>query len=216
MKIRMLFVGLMLSLLACSNAGAWGLPSIGGNSSTPAGNPDAFLAKAKKSEALVNKSADQLFMVVATKEQQAKIEEQQQKLKETTDPKEQEAINNAIMTSECAVISSNCADEKLQQDAKNWDDQKKKLAVASLFNLALGAKMAADLVPQGQSLATSIQSNPMMLAKVGTMLESVKCLAGIGTGTARVLIAVPPVFSSANITVELPKSSSAAPIKTDL
>lgn len=67
------------------------IPGIGGGGSS-AGDPDAFLAKAKASEILVNKRADQLFNLIASKEEQAKIEEQRQKINATSDEKEKDAM----------------------------------------------------------------------------------------------------------------------------
>src|ERR1039457_125213 len=132
MKMRVFLAVMMLSLMVYGSAGAWGLPSIpsiGGGSA--AGDPDAFLAKAKVSEALVNKSADQLFCLVTSKEEQAKAEEQQKKIDATSDAKEKDALTRDLTTSKCAAISKATADKKLEAEAKNWDAQKKKLAARS-------------------------------------------------------------------------------------
>jgi hypothetical protein len=213
MKMRVSLAVLMMSLMTYSSAGAWGIPSIpgtgGGSSAT--GDPDAFLVKARASEALVNKSAEQLFSLVTSKEEQAKAEEQKKKIDETTDAKEKNALIEEKRSSQLAAIGKAAADKGLETEAKKWDANKKKQAAASLFNLALGGKMAADLVPQGQSLASSIKSNPMMLTKVNSLIEAVKSLGGIGSGTMKVMTALPPVFSAANIDVKLPATSTEAP-----
>ena len=218
MKLRLSLAVLMMSVLTCGSAGAWGIPSISsisnltgmvtGGGGAAGADPDAFLAKARASEALVNKSADQLFCLVTSKEEQAKAEEQQKKIDATTDAKEKNALIQEKVSSEVAAICQAAADKKLEEEAKSWDASKKKLAMASLFNLALGGKMAAELVPQGQSLAGSIKSNPLLLLKVKSLYEAVKSLAGIGSGTVKILSALPPVFSAANIEVKLPSSSA--------
>ena len=216
MKRKASLVVLVMSLMICGSAGAWGLPSIpgiGGGSS--AGDPDAFLAKAKASELLVNKSADQLFCLIASKEEQARVEEQRQKINATSDEKEKDALTRDLASSECATINKAAADKNLQAEAKNWDAKKKKLAAASLFNLALGGKMAADLVPQGQQMAGAIKSNPLLLTKVGSLLEAVKSLGGITVGTAKVMTSIPPLFSAADIQVKLPTSSAEVATATD-
>lgn len=75
--------------------------------------------------------------------------------------------------------------------------------------------MAADLVPQGQQMAGAIKSNPMLVAKVGSHLEAVKCLGGITVGTAKVITSVPSVFSAADMQVKLPTSSAEVATATD-
>jgi hypothetical protein len=214
----MLVAVMMLGLIACGSAGAWGIPKIpglGGGASAGA-DPDAFLARVKASEALVNKSADQLFSLVASKEEQAKIEEQQKKINAATDAKEKDALISDMTSSQFAAIERSLADNNLQAEAAKWDSQKKQMAANSLFNLALGGKMAADLVPQGKNLANSIKTNPLLLTKVRSLYEAVKSLGGIGTGTARIMSALQPVFSAAKIDVKLPASSAEAPKSVEL
>jgi len=217
MRLRVkLLLGVAL-VLSYSSAWAWGLPSlpsIGGGSG--GGDPDAFLAKAQAAEALVNKSADQLFGLVCSKEEQAKVEELQKKISTTTDSKERGELLHEKQKSELAALELAKTDQKLLDEVKKWDAQKKKLAASALFNLSLGGKMAADLVPQGQQMVSSIKSNPMLATKLSSIYEAVKSLGGIGTGTAKVLGAVPPIFKAAKIDVELASTSTAPAKSTDL
>ena len=221
MKTRTFTGVLLVSLMTYGIAGAWGIPKLSnipgaGGGSASAGDPDAFLIRARAAEVLVNRSADQLFGLVASKEEQAKAEEKQKQIDATTDAKEKDALVCDLRSSELAAISTAAADKKLEADAKHWDAKKKKLAACALFNLALGGKLAADLVPQGQKLATSIASNPMMLAKANSLYESGKSLAGIGTGTVKLMTALPPVFLAAKIDAKLPTSSADTPKSVDL
>lgn len=217
MKMRIYLVMMLMSFLACGTAGAWGIPSLptlGGGAA--AGDPDAFLVKAKASETLVNASADCLFSLVASKEEQAKVEEQKKKIATITDAKEKNAQIQEARTSQLAVVNKAAADKALEAEAKNWDNKKKQLAADSLFNLALGGAMAAELVPQGQNLATSIKSNPALLFKANSIYEAVKSLGGIGMGTVNIMKVLPPVFSAANIDVKLPTSASDKPKQVEL
>ena len=225
MKFNVLFVGMLIGVVISGNAFGWGLPSlpglpglpgIGGGSSSSASDPDAFLAKAQASEQLVNKSADLLFGLVASKEELAKIEEIKSKMNATTDPQEQKALAQQKMDSELVEISKACENKNLEVEARGWDDKKKAQGTAALFNLALGSKMAADLVPQGQGIISSLTSNPMMVMKLGSLKDAVQCIGGIASGAARVLTAIPPIFSAAKIDVELPKSSTDQPKAIDL
>jgi hypothetical protein len=216
MKIRMLLMVVMVCLVFTASAGAFKLPGFGKDSSKPAGDPDAYLAKAQATETLVNKSAELLFALVASKEAQAKAEEFQKKLAATSNPNEQKAIIQEKRESEMAEISKRASDENLKAEAENWDAKKKTQGAAALFNLALGALLAKDLVPEGQNLAKSMTSSPMMLTKANVIKESVITLGGIVTGTGKVLIALPPVFSAAKIDVVLPKTTAEKEKPVDL
>ena len=208
MNIRMLLMVVMVCLVFSGSVGAAGFPSFGKSSSSPAADPDAYLAKAINTEKLVNKSAELLFGLVASKEEQAKIEELQKKLAATSDPKEQKAIIQQKFESQAAAISKAAEDKTLEAAAKDWDAKKKAQGAAALFNLALGAMLAKDLVPEGQNIAKSMQSNPMMLTKAATILEAVKTLGGIVSGAGTVVAKLPSVFMAAKIDVVLPKTTA--------
>lgn len=205
----------MVCLVFCGSAGAFKLPGFGKGPSA-AGDPDAYLAKAQASEALVNKSEKLLFDLVASKEAQASYEELQKAQSTTTDPQEQKVIKQKMIESQEAEIQRAAKDKDLEAQAKNWDDKKKAQGAAALFNLALGALLAKDLIPEGQNLAKSMLSNPMMLTKANAIKESVITLGGIVTGTGKVLIALPPVFSAAKIDVVLPKTTAEKEKPVDL
>lgn len=182
MKMRIPLAVLMISLVTCVSAKAWEITSIIHDivdDSPSARNLDAFLLKEKAFlrkekafllkgktfllkekavEDLVNKSADQLFALVATKKEQAKAQEQQKKINATTDAKEKDAMTRKATSSKLAAISKAAADERLKADVKQWDAKKKKLAVASLYNLALGLMKAVDLSSEEQSLRSEWQS----------------------------------------------------------
>ena len=204
----------MVCLVFTASAGAAGFPSFGKSSSQPAGDPDAYLVKAKTTEALVNKSAELLFGLVASKEEQAKVEELQKTLAAISDPKERNAKIQEKMDSLLAGIRKAAGDKKLEAEAKDWDTKKKTQGAAALFNLALGAMLAKDLVPEGQNIAKSMQSNPMMLTKAATILESVKTLGGIVSGTGQVITVLPPVFMAAKIDAPMPKTTAEKPKDT--
>ena len=212
MKLRTLAVVLMGFVAMCGTAGAFGLPSLGGGSKGASADPDGFLAKATKSETLVNKSADQLFALVASKEELAKVEALRAELAKATSTEEKNAIMQKIQSTEMAVLGQAKADKELVARAAALDDKKKKQGQDALYNFALGTKLAADLVPEGQNLVSSMKSNPMMATKVGSVLDAVNKIGGIATGGAKVVSALPPVFSAAKIDVKLPTSSSAEPV----
>jgi hypothetical protein len=197
-------------------AGAWGLPAALNSVTSSYADPDVFLAKAKSSEALIDKSADSLFKAVASKEDQAKVEELQKKQNETTDPKEKEAIHQQIIASETATIVKQSNDKKYQAEAKNYDEKKKAQISNGFYNFSLGALQAGLLVPEGTSIANSIASNPANAArlalKLNSVYESVKSLNGILGNTTKVISAMKPLMSAANIKVKSPASATEKPV----
>jgi len=212
MKVRMLLVVAVVGVSLVGTAFGFGLPSLGGGgSSKPAGDPDAFLAKSQASEKLVNNSANLLFGLVASKEAQAKIEAFQKKIAATTNPDEKKSLIQEKCSSELNEISKASANKALEAEAKNWDSKKKEQAKAAVFNLALGAKMASELIPEGQNLSKSIQTNPMMATKLGSITSAIKSLGGVVSGSGKVLTALPPVLTAAKVDVELPKTATDKP-----
>ena len=167
-----------------------------------------FLAKAKATEALVNRSVDQLAGLLLTKDQKAKIEAEKEAAAKLTDPKEKDTKYAAIRDSEGAELAKLQNDGKLEAQVKQLDSKQRKLAGAALFNLGLGALQATSLVQEGQNLSKSIQSNPMLAMKAGSILESVKSLGGIVSGTTKMLSILPPVFSAAKIDTPKPTATS--------
>ena len=219
MMIRTAVVTLALGLAAAGTAGAWGIPTIpgitGASSSSSYGDPDAFLAKAKNAEALIDKSADSLYKAVASKEEQAKMEELQKKLNETTDDKEKNALRQEITESEMATIGKRAKDKQLQSEAKKWDAQKKEMVSTAFYNFSLGALQAGLLVPEGTNIATSIANNPVnavrLAFKVTSIWEAVKTIKGILGGTANVIGAMKPMMSAAHIEIKTPSSATEKP-----
>ena len=132
-----------------------------------------------------------------------------------TDPKEKDAALAKVRDSEIAAFQKLKDENKLEAQAKQLDSKQKKLAGAALYNLGLGALQATDLVQEGQNMAKSMQSNPMLAMKAGSILESVKSLGGIVSGTAKVLAFLPPVFSAAKIDVPKATSKESKPMDTE-
>lgn len=215
MFIRVIIAVFMLALATVGIAGAWGLPAALSPSTSSSADPDDFLLRARKAEALTGRSADSLFKAVASKEEQAKMEELQKKLNETTDDKEKNALRQQITESELAVIEKKAKDKQVQEDAKKWDEKKKRYVGNAFYNLTLGSLQAALLVPEGAKIVSSIQSNPVNAARLALKLNSViaagKSLSGIVTNVANVSGSMKPLMSAANIEAKAPSSATEAP-----
>lgn len=219
-KMTIILSTFCASALTATIAGAWGIPSFPGSSLLPistsaSADPDAFLAKAKNAEALIDKSSDYLFRAVATKEEQAKMEEMKKKLNETTDDKEKNALRQQITESEMATIDKRAKDKELLANAEKMDSKKKEQIGNAFYNLSLGSLQTAALVPEGASIASSIQNNPAnavrLALKLKSVFESVKTLGGIGSNTTKVISAIKPLMSAAKIEAKQPSSAADKP-----
>jgi len=217
MKTRTALTACVLGLAFAATAGAWGIPSVPSSpiSTSSSADPDAFLDKAQRAEALTDKSVDYLYKAVASKEEQEKMEELRKKLNETTDDKEKNALRHQITESEMATIEKRSKDKQTLEQAKKWDEQKKKYVASSFYNLGLGSLQAAALVPEGASIASSIASNPAnaarMAFKLNAVKDSVKSLGGIVSNTAKVTAGLKPLMSAAKIETKSPSSATDSP-----
>jgi septal ring factor EnvC (AmiA/AmiB activator) len=218
MNIKTACVTFAAVLAFAGIAGAWGLPSIPslGSGTSSSADPDAFLVKAQRSETLIDKSADSLFKAVASKEEQAKMEELQKKLNETTDDKEKNALRHQITESEMATIEKQAKNKDIQKQAKDYDDKKKTQISNAFYNFSLGALQAALLVPEGQNIAKSIAGNPINAArlafKLNSIYDSVKSIGGILGNTTKVISAMKPLMSAANIQTKMAVTETDQPV----
>jgi len=215
---RTIYLILAIGFAFAGTAGAWGLsslPGLGTSYGASYGDPDGFLLRAKNAEALIDKSADSLFKAVASKEEQAKMEEMQKKLNEITDDKEKNALRQQITESEMATIEKRAKDQELQEEAKKWDVNKKKMVATAFYNFSLGALQAGLLVPEGTSLVNSLKGNPAnavrFAIKIVSVLEAVKTINGILGGTVNVISAMKPLMATADIEVKTPSSAAEKP-----
>jgi hypothetical protein len=221
MGVKTALVTLSTVLALAGTAGAWGLPTMAslpslGSASASSGDPDVFLAKAKKSETLIEKSSHLLFKAVASKEEQAKQEEMLKKMNQTSDPQEKNAQLMLINESESATIQKDAASKAIQQEAKNWDAQKKEQVSNALYNFSLGALQAGLLVPEGKAMASSIAGNPVnaarMAFKLNSVYDSLKSIGGILVNSTKVVGALKPLMLAANIQVKLPTTATDKPV----
>jgi hypothetical protein len=218
MKLRQIFiVVLFISFILVGTASAFGLGDVMGKSSSASGGGDIdqFNENAKKSESLVNKSTQSLYDAIASKEDQAKVEEMIKKMNETADPKEKNKLQREVTAAQNAIVEKNAKDAQLTKEAATWDVKKKTHVSDALFNYALGAQQAGILVPKGKSIVSSVKSNPLNAAKMATKLDvaldSVTALGGIANGSVNTISALKTFMSAANISVKLPTSTTDKP-----
>jgi hypothetical protein len=144
------------------------------------------------------------------------MEEMQKKLNVTTDDKEKNALRLQITESEMATIEKQANDKEVQEEAKKWDTRKKQYVAHAFYNFALGALQAGLLVPEGNAMVKSIQGNPAyavrLAVKIQSVLESLRSIGAIVVNTGKVVYALKPLMSAADIEVKTPTSSTDAPV----
>jgi hypothetical protein len=119
-----------------------------------------------------------------------------------------------------ATIEKRAADKELQQEAKKWDEKKKKQVSVAMYNLGLGSLQAALLVPEGMRIANSIRSNPVnavrLAIKLNSVVDALSALNGTISNTAKVTSAMKPLMSAAKIESKAPTSAADTPKDTEL
>jgi len=172
----------------CASAPAYaqfGLPSLGGSSSSAASaDPDAFVKTAKEAEALMKAAVDGLSNAVLSKEKVEEIEAQRKAAAQITDTKERDAKLAEVQKSQLAAINEAAGDSNFKANIEKMDAKKKENLMAAAFNFLLALLKDKDLIDQGKSVISSISSNPMNLGKLGAVkdvLESIVNQASAGS-----------------------------------
>lgn len=225
-KLMVVSMSMMLGL-AASHALAFGLPKIPGagmlgavTGGGTAVDVDGFMAKAALTNQLFKDSRAQLASMMGTKEQVAELQALQDTLKNTSDPKEKEALTQKIQTISEEVMAAGKADQDVvAARLAAASDESKAKAKAAAANFALAALQATELAPAGQSALSSLTSNPMQAAKLATKIGSIKTLItdikGIVGNSTMALTELPSIMSKAKIPVTMPTSAKDAPVSAD-
>lgn len=209
--------------LAAGQAQAFGLPKIPGAGALgavtgggTAVDVDGFMAKAALTNQLFKESRTQLALMMGDKAQVAELQALLDTLKNTSDPKEREALLQKIQVVNEQVLAAGKADQDaVAARLAAASDESKAKAKAAAANFALAALQATELAPAGQSALTSLTSNPVQAAKLATKIGSIKALitdiTGIVGNSTMALTELPSIMSKAKIKVEMPKSAASKP-----
>ena len=181
-KITLIATLVMTALLTPLAANAQFGALLGGgtktDSKTAAPDPEVFLKTAAEADGLVRKSADTLFLAVATKDQ---IDAQADTLKAAnaiTNAGEKEAAVKKAQDDQQAQLAKVDWSAKSTEIGKTMDAKKKEQIGASIYNFVLGMLKDKELVSQGQGLISSLSSNPMALGKLGKVKDVMSSLTG--------------------------------------
>lgn len=152
--MKKLILSLFTAAVLCTayqSAHAFGLPGISGQ----AGSIDNFLKAADDAEKLMRGSRWHLVFALLAKNKLDALKIRREATEKITDPQEKEAKLREFdkdLTVELAKLNYAEVSTKLERKANN---KKKSQIASSLFNFSLGALQDAELVQQGQSLATT-------------------------------------------------------------
>lgn len=222
-KLMVVSMSMILGLSA-GHALAFGLPKIPGAGALgavtgggTAVDVDGFMAKAALTNQLFKESRTQLALMMGDKTQVAELQALLDTLKNTSDPKEREALLQKIQVVNEQVLAAGKADQDaVAARLAAASDESKAKAKAAAANFALAALQATELAPAGQSALTSLTSNPVQAAKLATKIGSIKALisdiTGIVGNSTMALTELPSIMSKAKIPVAMPKSAAEAPV----
>jgi hypothetical protein len=181
----------------------------GGSSSTSSIDPDAFLASAKTAEKLMINSVTLLSQSLASKEKAAGLKAERAAASAITDPAERQAKLLEVQKNELAAANEATGSAKIEDQIKGMDASRKADLASAAFNFALAFLQDKALMEQSSSLISSISSNPMQLAKLGSIKDVGSSLANQVSAASSIVGKMPKIFSAVGI--EAPTSKDAKP-----
>lgn len=213
-KTKTSIVMLTLGAALCTPAAlAFGLGDLvgGGSKSAAAGDPDVFIKSAQDADTLMNNSVGSLFKALASKKDQAAVEERKKAANTATDPKEKAALQAAVIKSELAAVEEAASVKNFDSDIAKFDANKKANLGASAFNFTLALLKDKDLVEQAQGLISSLSSNPMNMGKLGAIKDASANLSSQMTAATKLASVMPSIFKA--VKMEAPTKSDASAMK---
>jgi hypothetical protein len=178
----------------------------------PAGNatdPDAFIKTALTAEKLMNNSVVLLAQSLASKEKAAEFDASLKASSTITDSKEKQAKLNEIQQSQIATINQALSNQQFKEDIKKMDSKQKENLGNAAFNFALALLQDRALVEQSGSLISSVSTNPMHLAKIGSLKDVVGSVSNQVTAASAIAGKMPEIFSA--VGVKAPASKDEKP-----
>lgn len=197
--------------------GMSGLKPSAAAAAAPAVDLEGFMVKATATNQLFMDSRNAIALALADKQTAAELKEKLKALASTTDPKEKQALVQAIDQSASQVIEQVNKDQAAaSQRLSEADDMVKTNIKASFYNFALAAMQAKDLATDAQGVTSSL-SNPTQVMKLGSRLTDIKTtvseVLSIGKNASLALVEMPSLAKQAKIDLSLPTSSTAQAVQ---
>jgi hypothetical protein len=206
-----------LGLLASGSVLAVGLTNLvpgKSPSGLKAADVDSFLQGAHQATALVQTSASNLALAVASKEDQAKIRALIDANKKAESAQEKESTAKELLASDQAVLKKTDFENGEEVKAASKDEARKKAIAISGFDLALGLMKDKLVADQGKDLVSKVGSDMTLASKLGSIKDAVAATGDQMSGLGSVSMNLPKLFAKIGVDAKLPTSASDSPKET--
>lgn len=226
--LAILCAGSLITVFAASNAVAGPFDSMknlasagssGGGGSVSRATLDKLYKLVTGAEALLDKSVNIAFSMVANKEEIEKFTQRQKEIEKIQDPKERDAAMNKFREDQNAIVTKATEKADTAKKIESLDGKQKKLFGDSVFNVVLAALMDKEAVETSKSLSTALKSNPTAAASFSNDVPRVTNIAASLPEQAKKATdlgsALTKLAKTAKVEVAMPASAAAAPKTVD-
>ena len=225
MKIRFLVWGMaiMLIVFGIQSVEAGIFDKLTGKSSggsVSRSDIDAVYTLVLDAEALLKKSVDIAFKLLASKEELEKIEQRQKQIDEIKDPKEKEAEMKKVQEDKMAATQKMIEKEETSKKAAALDAQQKVLFGKSIYNLILAGLKDKDAVVKAKDVSQKIQGNPSSATNFASDVNKLKDIVTTVPSQAEKIGTLgnnlSKFASKNNIEVAMPQSAADKPKEVEI
>jgi hypothetical protein len=226
--LAIICAGSLITVFAASNAVAGPFDSMknlasagssGGGGSVSRATLDKLYKLVTGAEALLDKSVNIAFSMVANKEEIEKFTQRQKEIEKIQDPKERDAAMNKFREDQNAIVTKATEKADTAKKIESLDGKQKKLFGDSVFNVVLAALMDKEAVETSKSLSTALKSNPTAAASFSNDVPRVTNIAASLPEQAKKATdlgsALTKLAKTAKVEVAMPASAAAAPKPVD-
>ena len=225
--LAIICAGSLITVFAASNAAAGPFDSMknlasagsSGGGSVSRASLDKLYNLVTGAEALLDKSVNIAFSMVANKEEIEKFNQRQKEIEKLQDPKERDAAMNKFREDQNAIVTKATEKAETAKKIESLDGKQKKLFGDSVFNVVLAALMDKEAVETSKSLSTALKSNPTAAASFSNDVPRVTNIAASLPEQAKKATdlgsALTKLAKTAKVEVAMPASSAAAPKAVD-
>lgn len=214
-----LLVSVYAVIPAYAQLGGFGSMLGGGGSMLGGGGVDPQVADFVKRSVVVSVLASNALAKINSafdnEEALARRRKELEELDKITDPQEKQARAAKIYESERAEAEKLAKSADLQDRMKNLDADKKKRIGEALFNFTIGALQTPGLLQSGKTILQSVGANPINIAKVLPVKDSLPLLGKIGSDAGSTIATFVKLAQGADISVPQANADS-KPIEESL
>lgn len=212
-QVLAVVVASALGVLATPASAQFGkmLGGLGGGSSSAAASadPQEFIKSAQAAEKLMNNSVALLAASLSSKEKAAELEAQRKAANAITDAAEKQAKLTELRKSEAAAVNEALNNANTEASIKKMGGQQRDNLAAAAYNFMLALLQDKALIEQGQSVVSSLSSNPMNISKLGGVKDAMSSLSNQVSAAASIAGKMPAIFTA--VGVKAPASKDEKP-----